>query len=297
MFKNAQLYRLPAPWDISAAQLGAQLSTRLFHPCGAMDYASAGWVPITDAGNLVHVVGQHWLMALQIEQKLLPASVINQEAAERAKDIESAQGFKPGRKQMKEIKAAIEAELLPKAFVRRRRVHVWIDPIAGWLVVDAASLSAAEPAIEVLHKTVAGLALKYVNTKTSPAFGMTTWLSFNGAANGFTIDQDCVLQAVTDEASAVRYSRHSLDGEDVRDHLISGKMVASLAMTYDNRVSFVLTDKLEIKRIKLLDLVTAEAPDCDTKEEQFDADFALMAGELSRLIPDLIDALGGEVAA
>ena len=61
-------------------------------------------------------------------------------------------------------------------------------------------------------------------------------------------------------------------------------------MTWDDRVSFVLSDTLQVKKIAFLDSVLDEAGD----EGGFDTDVAIATGELSRLIPDLIDALGGE---
>ena len=61
-------------------------------------------------------------------------------------------------------------------------------------------------------------------------------------------------------------------------------------------MSFVLTDALHIKRIAFLDIVKEQAEqDAEIMDEQFDADFALMTGELSRTITHVIDALGGEV--
>ncbi|SCU73471.1 Recombination associated protein (fragment) [Cupriavidus necator] len=63
-----------------------------------------------------------------------------------------------------------------------------------------------------------------------------------------------------------------------------------------DRVSFVLTDGL-IKRVAALDVIkeTAGATE-QTADEAFDGDFLLMAGELGRMLADLIYALGGEQA-
>jgi len=64
-----------------------------------------------------------------------------------------------------------------------------------------------------------------------------------------------------------------------------------LAMTWDDRVSFVLTEGLQIKNITLLDAVM----DGNSKDDSgFDTDVAIATGELSRLLTELIEALGGE---
>lgn len=54
---------------------------------------------------------------------------------------------------------------------------------------------------------------------------------------------------------------------------------------------------MEIKRLAFLDLLKNSQADAENVEEQFDADFALMTGELGRFFPQLIGALGGEVEA
>ncbi len=294
-FRNLQLYRLPTDWDMTADRLSEQLGRLVFQPCGSQDLATQGWTsPVQD--QLVFSVDGQWMIALGVEQRLLPSSVIKQVAEDRAEELEAQQGFKPGRKQMKEIKEAVMQELLPRAFTRRRKVYAWIDPKAGYLAVDSSSRSAAEPLIETLHKALDELPLKLVNTERSPAAAMTDWLAAGEAPGAFTIDQDCELRAVTDEASAVRYVRHSLEGNEIRDHIASGKQVSKLALTFDDRLSFILTDKFEIKRLQPLDTLTeSDSQDSLTREEQFQADFALMTGELRRLIPELIEILGGEV--
>ena len=62
-------------------------------------------------------------------------------------------------------------------------------------------------------------------------------------------------------------------------------------MTWNGKVSFVLHDNLQLRRITPLDILKESA---ESDEELFDSDFAIMTGELSQLITDVIDALGGE---
>ena len=117
------------------------------------------------------------------------------------------------------------------------------------------------------------------------------------APAGFTSDRDCELKAAGEEKAAVRYVRHPLEGDEVKAHLASGKLPTRLALTWDDRISFIISEKLEIKRLTFLDLLKEEAEkSAEHADEQFDADFALMAGELSRFLPQIVEALGGEVA-
>jgi recombination associated protein RdgC len=64
-------------------------------------------------------------------------------------------------------------------------------------------------------------------------------------------------------------------------------------LTWNDRVAFVLTDKLQIKRLEFLTM-NKDADDADQVDpaEQFDIDFAVMAGELGGLLKDLSSVLG-----
>jgi recombination associated protein RdgC len=295
-FRNLQIYRLPENWGLTAEALAEKLAAHPFQPCGSQDMASRGWTSPTKDDRFVMAVGGQFLIALAVEQKLLPSSVVNEVAADKAEIIEAQQGFKPGRKQMKEIKEAVLQELLPRAFTRRRTAFAWINPIAGWLVVDASSPARAEEILDALRDSLDELPVKMIKTQLSPVSVMTDWLIANQATGNFTIDLDCELRAVTDEKAAVRYVRHALDGKDVQDHLAAGKLPTRLAMTFDDRISIVLTEKMEIKRVAFLDIIKEEAErQGDAADMQMEADFALMSGELSRLIPALLEVLGGEV--
>lgn len=294
-FKNLQVYRLPAKWDMSVEKLEEQLAKKPFHPCGSQDMESRGWLSPLNNEVLVHAVGGQWLVALGFEHRLLPSAVVKEVADERAEELAEQQGYKLGRKQMKELREQITQELLPRAFTRRRRLYAWIDPVNGWLVVDAGSQSKAEDMLEQLRHTLDSFPLTLLRTELSPMSAMADWLAGNEAPAGFSIDQDCELRSVSEDKAAVRYVRHTLEGDEVKAHLEAGKLPTRLALTFDERISFVLTEKLEIKRLDFLDVVRDQIDgDKDDAEALFNAEFALMTGELAHLLPAIVRALGGE---
>ncbi len=294
-FKNLQIYRLTAPWTLSAEQLEAALAPQTFAPCSSIDLQTQGWLSPRANGMLVHTVNRQLLLQLGTEKKLLPSTVINQVTKARAAEMEEQQGFKPGRKQMKELKEQVTDELLPRAFSIQRSTHVWIDPANGWLVVDAASPAKADEVFKLLLKSLESLPFASLRTERSPLTAMTDWLAADEAPAGFTVDQDTELRATGEGKATVRYVRHTLEPEDVRRHIAAGKQCTRLAMTWADRVSFVLTESLAIKRVAPLDVLKENA-DAGTQneDERFDTDFALMTGELAKLIADLVEALGGE---
>jgi recombination associated protein RdgC len=294
-FKNLILYRIKN-WDITPAALEEKLSRAILQPCSGLDMQTRGWVsPKGEKEPLVHRMGTHMLISLGVEKKLLPTTVINQFAKARAAELEEQQGYKPGRKQMKEIKEAVTDELLPRAFALRRRTSAWIDPAGGWMVVDAANVSKADELLEMLHKTVDGIAFSPVKTALSPVAAMTGWLSGNEPSANFTIDLDCELRSRGESGATVRYVRHSLDQNEISKHIQAGKEVTRLGLTWADRISFVLYENLQLKRIAPLDLIKDLAAGYE-QDDNFDTDFAIMSGELSKMIPEVVDLLGGEAA-
>lgn len=293
-FRNLRLYRLPRDWDMDATRLAALLAEHPLARCGSQDMVSRGWVFPRYDGEFVHAANRCWLLALGVEQKLLPASVVREATQERAAKIEAEQGRRVGRKELRDLREHLTQELLPRAFTRRRTTWAWIDIAHGWLVLDAGSDARAEEFIEVLLKSVPGMPLRPLQTQLSPGAAMTDWLAGGDAPAGFGIDEDLELRPPTPANAAIRYVRLSLEGEEIRAHIAAGKTVTRLGITWAGRVSFVLTDKAQIKRLGFLDIIREQAGDAQNADEQFDLDFTLMSGEVARLLDDLLPALGGE---
>jgi recombination associated protein RdgC len=297
LFKNLVFHRLPANWELSAADFEGQLAGRTLNPCGPFDMSSRGWVHVTGGGRLLHTVNRQHMVALGVDEKLLPGSIVRQVAQERADVQAREQGFPVGRKQMRDLRARVADELRARALTRRRITRAWLDPASGWFAVDASSIPRAEMVVETLSDTLGTFAPQAVETGRSPQASMASWLLRAEAPLHFSIDDDLELQSADKAKSIVRYTRHPLDGKEIRGHLAAGKYPTRLGLTWNDRVSFVLTDKLQVKRLEFLEMSkdNTEGDDVDPAE-QFDIDFAVMAGELGGLLKDLTLALGSDTS-
>ena len=297
MFKNALIYRI-THWDAPATTaIEDRLDSGRFSECGATQLESSGWVEPRGEkhGVLIENVGGQLMLRLCVERKAVPSSVVKLALNQRLDKIEADTGRRPKGKQARELKEEIVHDLLPRAFPKRSTTLVWIDPKASLLWVNAASLKKADGIVTQLVESLGGgIALTLLQTQVSPATAMSQWLSTQEAPAGFSIDRECELKQPDSEKSTVKYSRHTLDIVEVAGHIQQGKLPTQLALTWEGRVSFVLTESMTIKRIKLLDVVLeGSAP--GKADDGFDADVAITTGELGKLFPDLLAALGGEL--
>lgn len=297
MFKNLTVYRVGPEWQATLAQIEEGLAAARFAECGATQPQSLGWVAPrgTAHGPLVEAVGGQWLMMLMVERKALPSAVVKRRTDELAQQVEQASGRKPGKKQTKELKEQATLELLPMAFTKRATLKVWLDAKQRLLMVDASSPARAGEVVTQLIKSLDGLALTPLQTTESASVAMSGWLLTGEPPAVFSVDRECELKAQDEMKSVVRYARHPLDIDEVRQHIATGKRPTRLALTWQGRVSFVLTETGQIKKIDFLDVVFEGRGRTDKADDAFDADAAIATGELVQLIPDLIDALGGEL--
>jgi recombination associated protein RdgC len=291
MFKTAMIFKISA-LQMSAAEIDAALQQQAFVECGPTQERSAGWIPPRGEGHgaLVESIGGQYLLKLAVESKAVPGAVVKRKADERAQEIEATTGRKPGKKEIRDLREEAKQALLPMAFTRRGATLVWIDPQAGRLLVDASSQGRAD---EALVKVIDGLVVRELHTATSSTAAMSEWLSTQEPPEGFSVERECELTAVDESKAKIRYAHHALDIEEIRQHISEGKLPTRLAMTWDDRVSFVLTAGMQLRKLSFADGVFEAAP--SEQGDRFDADVAIATGELGRLIPDLINALGGEV--
>lgn len=293
MFKNLSIFRFQGVCTLSG---DATLGAFAFEPCGTAQEKSIGWVPPRGEthGALIELVGGQRVLKLMTEVKAVPGQVLRKAVADQCAKVEHDTGRKPGKKEKREIADDCRSALLPMAFAKQTATLIWIDPIAGLLVINSASRARVDEALTALVKSFDGLALQLVNTQTSPAAAMAYWLASQDAPVDFAVGRECELKAADESRAVVKYNRHSLDTDEVQGHIRAGKLPIKLALTWSDRVSFVLTDNLQLKKLTFLEPVfEGEKQD---EADAFDADVAVATGELRKLLPALFAALDGEVA-
>jgi recombination associated protein RdgC len=300
MFKNALVYRIDLWPSPTLTDMATHLDAARFVPCGTTQKESVGWVePRGEAhGALIESVAGHWILQLCSETKAVPSGVVKTELDVQLAKIEAQTGRRLKGKAAREIKEEIIHTLLPRAFPKRSTTWVWIDVNQQRVLIAAASAKKADAVVTHLVDLMGGeLRLSLVQTELSPTTAMAAWLSDKAAPSPFSLDRECELKQPDSEKSAVRYARHNLEIDELAEHIRQGKLPTQLAMTWNGRVSFVLSETLALKKIKLLDGVIEgpgkSAGHTNPADSGFDTDVAISTGELRLLLADLLAALGG----
>jgi recombination associated protein RdgC len=296
MFKNLTIYTITPGWSPDLEAMGTALDAMSYAPCTPSQDRSIGWVPPRGEahGALVESVDGHYILKLMIERKTVPGSAVKAKAQEAADQIEADTGRKPGKRETKELREDALQALLPQAFPKLSAVWVWIDRKNLRLMVDASSQGKCDEVVTALVRTFDGLGLSMLQTTKTPQACMTLWLQTTEPEtywpDDFAVERSAILRSADEDKALVKFDRHHLQTDEVRKHVAEGKLPVQLAMSYDGRVTFVLTEHLALKKITFLDGVFDDRGDDETG---FDADVALATGEFGSLIPALITALGG----
>ena len=297
-FKNLSIFRLTEDFTLSPEDLEQKLGALSFRPCGNQEESTFGWTsPLGKTSEqLVHAANGFMMICGKKEEKVIPAAVVNEMLQEKILEAEDQQGRKLSKKERTAIKDELIFELLPRAFTFSNKTYAYIDPKGGWLIVDAASSKKAEDLLSLLRKCLGSLPAVPLNTIEKPVATMTAWLINNEAPADITIEDECELRAPEEEGGIIRCKRHDLSLPEIKNHLDTGKEVIKLAVSWADRLSFIIDENLAIKRLKFLDLIQDQVADIDTYDEaeQFDVDFSIMSLELANFLPRLVELFGGE---
>lgn len=293
--KQLSFYRLRPESLHDTDRLAEALGKQQFQHCGGLDWLSEGWVPpASHLDRPVFAARDCQLVALKREDKVLPAGTIREFVDAKVADIETKELRKVGRKEKLALKEQITDDLLPRAFVRTSRTVAYIDCRRGWIMVDSGTASKAEALVSKLREALPPFPAAIPRTKLAPYTAMTDWLSAGEAPYGFELDADCELRDSSENGAIIKASRHDLTADEIRQHIATGKQVTKVGLIWQEKIRFLLTDTLQLKRIQFLDVLQEEASQAsDDRESLFEATFTLMSEEIGELVEALVEALGG----
>nr|ELR5226636.1 recombination-associated protein RdgC [Providencia rettgeri] len=296
-FKNILVYRLNRDLALSADDLEKQLALLAYHPCGSQDMMQTGWVaPMNGADALTHVAGNQILICAKKEEKMLPSPVIKQEVQDKIEKLEADQGRKLKKTEKDALKDEVVHTLLPRAFSKFSKTYIWIDTVNQLIIVDAASAKRAEDNLALLRKSLGSLPVVPLTFKDPIELTLTEWVRSGSLPQGFAVMDEAELKAILEEGGIIRCKKQDLISDEITTHIEAGKLVTKLALDWEERIQFMLSDDGSLKRLKFSDTLKDQNDDIAKEDfaQKFDADYVLMTGELSALIARLIDVLGGE---
>lgn len=295
-FRNARPYKLPGRLGIDASELSQRLSRRPFVPCRPSQPTSSGWVAALsdDATDFVHKSGDYWLVRLQREERLLPASVIRSEVNNRIQEIQAGQGRRVQRKERLDIVDEVTQDLLPRAFTKSQYLEGLINDREGWVWVNTASAARAEDFLSLLREGLGNLQVTIPDTQKSPVVAMSQWVLNGGLPEGLSLGGDADLEDPHEEGGVVRARGVYLESDEIRSHIESGKQVVRLALSWRDQVDFVLDKDLSIRRIRFSDELKEVNDELhEDKLAQRDADCLLMGETLETLQKAITSEFGG----
>ncbi|RMA82182.1 recombination-associated protein RdgC [Umboniibacter marinipuniceus] len=295
-FKNLRLYQLTQPFDLTGMLLEEKLQSNAFVECGSQDASKLGWIsPFGRHGTaLVHEAADGLWLTAKKQEKVLPASVINELLAERIADIEADQARKVYKKEKAQMKDELLVELLPRAFTKSSLISGYLDLKRGWFVVNSSSAARAEELINLVRDSIGSFALVPWSTQQLPSDTLTLWLESRAPQN-FVVGEEAELVSRQVEGGVARLKEQDLLGDEVKLMLESGKRVKRLELLWRDQISVIVDEDLAIKRLKLTDAFqeSLDTVDGDSIAAQLDHEFASMVVVYRGFLDDLLAAFGG----
>jgi recombination associated protein RdgC len=298
-FKNLLAYRLTQPLTVDAEGLQTALATKPAREPGTQELSTYGFIAPYGKGEespLVYERNGYILIATRKATRQLPATVIREAVVKKVEAIEFEQQRKVYKKERDQLKDEIIQALMPHAFVRNSHTLAAIDLKAGLILVNTSSANTAEDLLSTLREVIGTLPVRPLTVKVSPAASMTEWVKTEEAPTDIYVLDSALLRDTHEDGGTITARGQDLTSDEIKLHLSTGKVVTQLALAYADKLSFVLDDKMVIRRLRFESILKdqADADGGDDADGQFASSFVLMMLTLNAFFGALVEALGGE---
>jgi recombination associated protein RdgC len=289
-FRQVQIFELTDPVSYTPEKMAEQLEPLAFTSClPSMPY-SIGWTaPLeVEKASLVHALNGYMVICLQIEEKILPATVVRQELNEKVKKIEARDERKIRSKEKLSLKDEVVMTLLPRAFTKLSRLYAYIDTKNQMLILGTTNAKKTEQFMQLFKKSISENVRAFEINKVSPI--LTGWVKNQNYPQNFSVEESCLLQDASQQSRTIRCQHQNLFAPSILSLIKDGCEVKSLALSWQDRVNFILADDFALRSIQFQEDVVSAATDIEseTREQKFDANFFIMTETLTALFKDLL---------
>lgn len=293
MFRNLRLYRLHSDWPDSEEALSQKLYNVEFKPCGPYAERSMGFEPPAGEGDvsLARRVGGADLFRLRTQTRLLPNAAISEALDERIEQFRSRTQRDPSRKEKRDLKDEVHAELKPRALLKSDRTWGFYLRSEKLLGLDTTSETEAERCLEEIRSALGSLQVTPLAFK-EPVSRLLTQVFLGGGSASFVAGRECRMVDPSTGVASVTWLNIDLGEPSVQKHVRDGLKIDRLGVEFDSVLSCVIGQDAVIRKLKLEGAETDDDPE-DDPLANLDAQFVVITGLVKRLVTALKKELGG----
>ncbi|WP_174864131.1 recombination-associated protein RdgC [Comamonas jiangduensis] len=288
IIKSATVYK--ADFGIKQEALADKLQASVFQECPPTRMRSWGFVPVADGDHLVLPFKNGFAFRVRIDEKQIPASVINQKVNEAAERIKELDNRTPGKKERAEIKDEVLMELAKQAFPRTAIITCFYQQTTGYLIVPTTSKKLADIIVTSLVHAAGSVKTETIHV-SDVKHGLTTRLQAwaNGNDDAFGVFQPCAEAALKQGERKINIKMGSLRGAEtgIKEALAASFEVMSMGFTHDGETEFRLTHDFKLKGIEC-----SHTDSEDEEEVSFYSQATLEVDAVSSIITDLVEMIG-----
>ena len=281
--KNLTIFRSSPEWQPDFSLLDSNLSIP-----GKLGYS---WKVLRDGMPYIKV-GNDIILCCELQKKLIPSQVLSDAIQKMAVELEKEQGYKPGKKQLRDIKDAILLKLHEQAFVTSKLINVWINTEHNLLCIESTSKGLVDDIMKRLARDFQYHG-KPIQVRTSVTGFMRQVIlnDYSLVGSGLEIGSNLLLH---DDANKkqISYKNEDISTEEIKSHLFQGKLPKKIELEMLGKgVSFEIDENLIISKIDIAD-ITIERSDYENEEEYFDSLFSMYSHQCTEIITSLFGVLG-----
>lgn len=267
-----------------------------------------------EPSSFVQAVGDEGrLMKVKLQERVLPGSVIKEALQKKMAALEAAQGRKPNKKVIMELKEEVIFDLLPHSHIRKTTIPVlFMDP---YLFIFSTSMKRVDEvtallrgAIEVASVNSAGRIIPQffpIQTRLPLLNGLTTVARDQGGDyDQFHPNMSGTF--VGESKRTIKVKDRDIDGYEIQQLLKQDYQVSELEMCYwiedsprgdDPALVLKVNDKLHFKGVHMPDAQAVSVRSGGDGENMDDlAMLWLIARTYRQMVKDFVAEVGGGLA-
>lgn len=298
MIKSFLLYRVTNQAHIDTLNnsllLGELLENKPDYLPTGSQWNGAGFAPLNADINeelVWSAPGGVSLINFAIHERQLTGATVREYVLARGKKIEEREGRKVYKKEYAQIKDEVLAELLPKAFIKHKRIVTFV--MGDLLVVGASTAKNAEWFLNSLREAIDGLSVLPYSTKLA-APEVLKKIMAKGKLGALKCGDAAKL--VNDVKDAVAFKGVELSDDEPQSYLHNGFGVKELAVWLDVEMYCRVSDTYIFKGVKFAEDLTRTAY-ADTDGDPaalIDADVILISDTIRKLVANFDVNVGEE---